>query len=204
MKAGARLMGGGHAMEARRSRRQWTYAEFARLPSEGSTRYEVIDGELVVTPSPTSRHQAVVTELSFLLHGFVRARGLGRVLTGPVDVLLAEGDYLTPDLVFVGKDRVSGLSDRGVEGPPDLVVEVLSPSTEHRDRGVKVERYRHFGVVEYWIVDPEARTIEIWGLAGGTKTPTVLGAADTLRWTPAEDATTLAIPLAEFFGNALG
>ena len=189
-------------MEAKRSRRQWTYAEFARLPSEGSTRYEVIDGELFVTPSPTSRHQAIVTDLSYMLNGFVRSHGLGRVLSGPVDVLFAEGDYLTPDIVFVGKARMSHLSDRGVEVPPDLVVEVLSPSTEHRDRGVKLERYRRFGVAEYWIVDPEERTIEVWDLARGVEAPTLFGAADTLRWAPAGEATTLAVPLTEVLSGA--
>jgi Uma2 family endonuclease len=189
-------------MEAKRSRRQWTYAEFARLPSEGSQRHEVIDGELVVTPSPTSRHQAIVTDLSSRLHVFARARGLGRVLSGPVDVLFAEGDYLAPDLVFVAEARAKVLTDRGVEGPPDLVVEVLSPSTEGRDRGVKLDRYRHFGVGEYWIVDPDERKVEVWALASGAKAPTILAAADTLRWTPSPAATTLAIPLIELFGSS--
>jgi Uma2 family endonuclease len=188
-------------MEAKRSRRHWTYAEFARLPSEGSTRYEVIDGELVVTPSPTSRHQAIVTDLSFLLNGFVRGRGLGRVLSGPVDVLFGEGDYFTPDLVFVSRARAAILSDRGLEGPPDLVVEVLSPSTERRDRGIKLERYRLFGVAEYWIVDPEERTIEVWDLASGAEAPILLAAADTLRWIPSDGAEPLAFELTEVFGG---
>jgi Uma2 family endonuclease len=104
--------------------------------------------------------------------------------------------------VFVRKGRANVLSDRGVEGPPDLVVEVLSPSTEPRDRGVKLERYRRFGVAEYWIVDPEGCTIEVWELASGAEAPVVLGAADTLRWKPASGATTLAVPLTEVFGNA--
>ena len=113
----------------------------------------------------------------------------------------AEGDYLAPDIVFIRKARMNELSDRGVESPPDLVVEVLSPSTEHRDRGVKLERYRHFGVAAYWIVDPEASTIEVWDLANGAEAAVVFGAADTLRWQPASDATTVAIPLGEVFGT---
>jgi Uma2 family endonuclease len=88
-----RLRGGGEAMEANRSRSRWTYAEFARLPSEGSTRYEVIHGELAVTPAPTGAHQRVVANLVMLLGVFARDRGLGEVLPSPIDVLFGEGDY---------------------------------------------------------------------------------------------------------------
>jgi Uma2 family endonuclease len=92
------------------------------------------------------------------------------------------------------------VTDRGVEGPPDLVVEVLSPSTADRDRGIKLERYRLYGVPAYWVVDPDERTLELWDLAGGATKPIVLGAADTLRWTPLGSAATLEIVLAELFG----
>src|SRR5688572_12698244 len=141
--------GGGDAMEARKSPMRWTYAEYARLPMSGSTRYEVIDGELAVTPSPSLRHQQVVINLAAILHNFVRANALGRVFPAPLDVLFGEGDYLQPDLLFVRADRAHLLSERGVEAAPDLVVEILSPSTAQRDRGIKLERYRHFGVREY-------------------------------------------------------
>lgn len=174
-------------MEANRgrSRSGWTYAEFARLPSEGGDRHEVIDGALVVTPAPALRHQRIATDLVTLLNSFVRSHDLGEVFAGPVDVLFAEGDYLQPDIIFVGKERSHLLSDRGVEGPPDLVVEIASPSTADRDRGIKLERYRLFGVAEYWVVDPDARTVEVWKLAEGAEKPRVLGASDTLRWQPA-------------------
>lgn len=184
-------------MEAKKGRSRWTYAEFARLPSEGSTRYEVIAGELVVTPGPSVPHQRVVTRLVARLHPFVGENGLGEVFSGPLDVLFGEGDYVEPDIVFVRKDRLGLLSDRGVEGAPDLVVEVLSPSTAARDRGIKLERYRHFGVAEYWIVDPEARTIEVWALAAGAEEPAVLGAADILEWCPVQGAPALEMPVAE-------
>jgi Uma2 family endonuclease len=178
-------------MEANRSRLRWTYAEFARLTSEGSTRYEVIDGELAVTPAPTPAHQTVVVNLVLTVGRFVRDHALGQVFPGPIDVLLGEGDYLEPDLVFVAADRAYLVSDRGIEGPPDLVVEILSPSTAHRDRGVKLERYRHFGVPEYWIVDIDARTVEVWCLGEGADLPKVFGAADELRWTPVTGGPTL-------------
>jgi Uma2 family endonuclease len=186
-------------MGAKSTRQRWTYAEFARLPSEGSTRYEVIDGEVCVTPSPTGRHQEIVTRLVARLFVFADSRGLGGVFAGPLDVLFAEGDYLEPDILFIRSSRSHLVTDRGVEGPPDLVVEVLSPSTAARDRGVKLDRYRLYGVQEYWLVDPDARTVEVWGFAEGEREAVVLGAGDTLRWTPIQDAGTLEIRLSELF-----
>jgi Uma2 family endonuclease len=180
-------------MEANRGPSRWTYPEFARLPSEGGRRYEVIDGELVVTPAPALRHQRIATDLVTLLNAFVRSHDLGEVFAGPVDVLFAEGDYLEPDIVFVGKTRSHILTDRGIEGPPDLVVEIASPSTADRDRGIKLERYRLFGVAEYWVVDPDARTVEVWELAEGAREPRVLGAEATLRWRPARSAPVLEV-----------
>lgn len=129
-----------------------------------------------------------VTDLVTLLNAFVRSNDLDQVFAGPIDVLFGEGDYLEPDLVFVQKGRTDLLSDRGIEGPPDLVVEVASPSTADRDRGKKLERYRVFGVAEYWVVDPDAGSVEVWNLAGGTEKALVLGPNDTLRWRPTERA----------------
>jgi Uma2 family endonuclease len=187
-------------MGANRKSQRWTFAEFARLPSEGGTRHEVIGGDLVLTPAPALRHQAIVGELVHLLVGFSKGAGTGFVFPGPVDVLLAEGDYLEPDIVFVRGDRSDILTDRGVEGPPDLVIEVLSPSTADRDRGVKLDRYRVHGVVEYWIVDPEKRTVEVWKLAGRASTPIRLGEADTLKWMPGPGPAELAVHVGGLFG----
>ena len=182
-------------MEAHRTKRRWTYAEFARLPSEGGARQEIIGGELFMTPAPGTHHQRVVTRLTTLLSGFVQEHSLGEVLAGPIDVLFAEGDYLEPDLVFVARDHEALLSDRGIEGPPDLVVEVVSPSTEARDRGVKLERYRHFGVGEYWIVDPDSRMVEVW--KGDAQEPEPVG--ETLVWRVGADR--LEISLRDVFGT---
>jgi Uma2 family endonuclease len=184
-------------MEANRSRARWTYAEFARLPSEGGTRYEVIDGALAVTPAPTSMHQKVVANLVLTVGAFVREHALGDAFPGPIDVLFGEGDYLEPDLVFVRADRRHLVSERGIEGPPDLVVEILSPATAHRDRGIKLERYRHFLVPEYWIVDMDARTLEVWRLGEGADRPEVLHATDHVRWTPVPQGPTLEATVAE-------
>ena len=91
---------------------------------------------------------------------------------------------MEPDVLFVRKDRLDILSDRGAEAAPDLVAEILSPSTAVRDRGIKLERYRHFGVPEYWIVDPDARAIDVRRLAKVASEPEVFAAEDMLHWRP--------------------
>ena len=172
-------------MEGNRTRRRWTYSEFARLPDGGGVRHEVIDDELFVTPAPGLRHQRIVTRLVALLHDHVRTHALGEVFAGPVDVLFAEGDYLEPDIVFVSSGRSQLLTERGVEGAPDLVVEVTSPSTVHRDRGLKLDRYRRYGVREYWIVDPDEGTVERWRFGLEGTEPEVVRQDGTLHWAPA-------------------
>ena len=192
-------------MEANRSRghppkaRRWTYAEYMRLPMSGTTRYEVIDDELAVTPAPTSWHQVVVANHMRVLGNFVYEHALGRLLPSPVDVLFGEGDYLQPDVVFVRTDRDELVSERGIEGPPDLVIEILSASTVERDRGIKLERYRHFGVPEYWIVDLDARAVEVWRLAEAVEAPSVVGEGGTFPWTPMPGGPRLDVSVAAVF-----
>ncbi|HYH82110.1 MAG TPA: Uma2 family endonuclease [Longimicrobium sp.] len=161
--------------------RRWTYEEFARLPNDGS-RYEVIGGELFVTPAPTPRHQKVLTRLIAALDSFSGSHGLGEVFA-PIDVLFGEGDYLEPDLVFVSRGRLAIITDRAAEAAPDLVVEVLSPTTAMRDRGIKRERYARFGVKEYWIVDIQRSRVERYLLQDDPDRP-VEHATDTLDWQP--------------------
>jgi len=157
-------------------------------PPEGSSR--------------CSDHQQVVANLLVALHPFVNEHALGRLLPGPIDVLFGEGDFLEPDLVFVRGDRAHLVSRRGIEGAPDLVVEVLSPSTAHRDRGIKLERYRHFAVPEYWIVDLGGRCLEVWRLGDGADAPEVVGAGERLLWTPVEGGPPLDIAVDEVLAGA--
>lgn len=187
-------------MEANRARHRWTYDEYARLPQPSQargTRFEVIDGELCVTPGPSLRHQQIVVRLTALLYRFVEENRLGEVIVSPFDVLFAEGDYVEPDLVFVRSDRLEILTERGAEGPPDLLVEVLSPSTAARDLGIKLDRYRLFSVAEYWVIDPDERTVLVWRLADGASAPLALGTADTLRWQPLVGGPSIEISVAE-------
>ena len=178
--------------------KHWTYEEVAQLPEDGN-RYEIVAGELIVTPpSPKLDHQELIGRLYVLLRPFVRAHGLGRVILSPFDVLLAKGDYLIPDLVFVRNDRIAVVTQRGVEGAPDLAVEVLSPSTAFRDRGIKRDRYAHFGVAEYWVLDPRERRFEAYRLAEDPARATVL-TSGTYAWQPVPGGPVLEIDVAELF-----
>jgi Uma2 family endonuclease len=173
---------------------RWTYDEFARLPDDGN-RYEVIGGELYVSPAPAPIHQKAAMRIGAALETFLAAHELGEVF-GPLDVLFDEGDYLQPDLVFVRRDRLDRVTDRGAEAAPDLVVEVLSPQTALRDRGIKRERYAHFGVAEYWVVDPRRRQIEVYRLREDPDRPARV-ATESLEWQPVEGAPALKLNVPE-------
>jgi Uma2 family endonuclease len=162
--------------------RGWTYEEFARLPDDGN-RYEVIAGDLYVTPAPGSIHQRVSVRLTTLFEIFCEEHGVGSVYDAPYDVILGDGNYLEPDLVFVRQDRSEIIKDHGVVGTPDLVAEILSGSTAHRDRGIKRQRYAEHGVPEYWVIDTDARLVEVYRLTGG-ELRRVEVATDFLRYQP--------------------
>ncbi len=138
-----------------------TYDDYCLLPNDGK-RYEIIEGELFVTPSPNFSHQIVVTRLTRYLSAFVEDNRLGLVFVSPFDVVFSQFDVVEPDILYVSKARSSVLTEKNVQGSPDLVVEVLSPSTAKIDRTTKLKLYARFGVEEYWIIDPEGPAAEIY------------------------------------------
>ena len=143
-----------------------TYDDYAALPDDGR-RYELYEGELIImTPSPRPRHQVVIGNLHMLMAEHVRGHGLGQVYLSPIDVILSRITVLQPDLVYIERARLGIVTERAIEGAPTLVVEVLSPSTDARDRGVKQALYARYGVPFYWIVDPEAGTVQALRLSG--------------------------------------
>jgi Uma2 family endonuclease len=142
-----------------------TYSDYAALPDDGQ-RYELHHGELSVTPAPGTRHQRAIVFLITLLNEHVRSRGLGEVFVAPTDCILSNVTVVQPDVFYIAADRLTIISERGIEGAPTLVVEVLSPSTARLDRGRKMKLYAEHGVLYYWIVDPESRSIEAYALAG--------------------------------------
>jgi len=137
-----------------------TYEDYRQLPDDGK-RYEIVEGELYVTPSPSTRHQRVVGELFLQLAQFVREKRLGQVFVAPLDVVLSEYTVVQPDLIFVSEAHRERVREDGVYGAPDLVVEVVSESTRDRDAGLKKRLYLRSGVVEYWLVDPEEGALTI-------------------------------------------
>jgi Uma2 family endonuclease len=142
-----------------------TYEDYAALPEDGN-RYELFDGELVVSPAPRPRHQGASLKLASRLLTHAEAHALGRVYTAPIDVILSPTTVLQPDIVFVAKGHERIITERAIEAPPDLVVEILSPGTSRRDRGAKARLYARFGIAHYWILDPKAHTFEAFVLEG--------------------------------------
>lgn len=149
------------------SSRELTYQDYAALPDDGR-RYQILDGELCVTAAPGSRHQEISGNLFATLYAYVKTHGLGKVLPAPLDVILSDTSIVQPDVVFVAADRLVRVSARGIEGAPTLAIEILSPTTATLDRRRKRDLYARHGVTYYWIVDGDARTIEMYRLAGET------------------------------------
>ena len=139
------------------------YDDLAHFPSDGH-RYEILEGELYVTPSPSPFHQRASKRLQRMLEAYFEDRGLGEVFNAPLDVILTRRDVVEPDLIVV--NAPAQVTARAIEGPPLLVVEVLSPSSVRTDRGIKSRRYAELGIRHYWIVDIDAQEIECYRLSG--------------------------------------
>jgi len=143
-------------------KRRLTYDDFLLFPEGDGLRHEIIDGEHYVTPAPNLSHQDLVGRLYFALELWLRAHpGTGRVLFAPFDVVLSYHDVVEPDLMFVAADQPHILTQKNVQGPPALVIEVLSPGTRKRDRTIKRDLFERSGVREYWLVDPDAKTVTV-------------------------------------------
>jgi Uma2 family endonuclease len=142
-----------------------TYDDYVNFPNDGK-RYEIIDGELYVNPSPNMKHQRVLLRLAIALSRFVEKHRLGEVFIAPFDVVFSEIDVMEPDLLFISTARMHVLTQANVKGAPDLVVEVLSDGTRRYDETTKRKRYEHFEVQEYWIVDPIDDSVRILRLEG--------------------------------------
>ena len=164
----------------------WTYEDYLRLPEDGN-RYEVIRGFLYVTAAPYPLHEYVRSELFLILGSFVKARKLGKVLSAPMDVRLPQriGDPVQPDLFFLRTgNQPRWKADASFDGVPDLAIEVLSRSTAHQDRKVKLDAYREAGIREYWIVNPWRPSLVVYLLSEDRRRYVELcrgGEGDTVR-----------------------
>ncbi len=149
-----------------RHEKRYTYEDLLQFPEGDGNRYEIIDGELIVTPSSESLHQFVVEELYLVLCSYVNARGLGRVCLSPRDVRFADGSVIVPDIFFLASANMDRIKPKWVEGPIDLAVEVLSPSTAKTDRTEKRSTFAKHGVPYYWLIDGAERVVEELRLEG--------------------------------------
>ncbi len=139
-----------------------TIKDYKLLP-EGAP-YQLIEGELIMTPSPTTFHQIISANLFKKASKFVDERKGGIVLYSPIDIYLDDENVFQPDIVFISKQRRDIIKDDGIHGVPDMVIEILSPSTAYYDIKKKYKIYEKFGVKEYWIVDPEMKGVELFTL----------------------------------------
>ena len=141
--------------------RKLTHQDLLRMPQDG-LRHEILDGVHHVTASPTPRHQRVLQRVNLRIGNYVEQSQCGEVFGSSVDTILAKHDVAVPDLQFISEQRLSIVREKNIQGPPDLVLEILSPSTRRKDLGVKLERYEQLGVLEYWILDPDRDEARIY------------------------------------------
>ena len=151
---------------ARPPRAKLGYPEYCSFPADG-LRHEVIDGDHIMTPAPSTIHQTVSKRLQHQLYTQVELAGLGLVFNAPIDVQLSDYDIVQPDLVVVFKDRTRMITHTKINGVPDIVVEILSPSTAATDTALKKQLYERTGVAEYWIVDPDNQRLQRYRLIDG-------------------------------------
>lgn len=135
----------------------WTIDDYLQLPEDGN-QYEIVNGILEMKPAPTTTHQRISHKIEHLMTDCCKEDYI--IMFSPVDVFITETQTRQPDIVMIHRSREHIIEEQGIVGPPDLVIEIISPSSAKRDRVEKKETYAHFGVPEYWIVDPANQTIE--------------------------------------------
>lgn len=144
----------------------WTYTRYLRETAEGEY-FAVIEGEQIMSPSPNRWHQIALINLTSRLKEFLKNNQLGSIYIAPFDVFFSDKSFVQPDLIFVAKEHTDRITNNGIKGAPDLVVEIISPGSTRIDRVTKRQLYANFGVPEYWIVSPNERTVEVLTLKSG-------------------------------------
>ena len=166
-------------MATQRSRIKFTYEDYRHTPDD--KRYELLDGELIMAPAPRTAHQRTSRKIGNSLDTFVTENNLGEVFIAPYDVVLSNTDVVQPDLLFVSKERSYIINEDNIRGTPDLVLEILSPSTAQRDRTLKRTLYALHGVPEYWQADTDAKIAMVLTLDNGEyKVAGIYGEGQTL------------------------
>jgi len=147
-------------------RKNYTYQDYFDMPDDGQ-RYEIYNGELVMVPAPTIKHQEISYAIVRALANFVESKEVGKILYAPVDLVFNERVVLQPDIVFIANDNLDIITEEHIGPAPDLIIEILSPSTGYYDLVEKKELYEQYGVKEYWIVDPKKERVETFNLHEG-------------------------------------
>ena len=145
--------------------RKLTCDDYVLIPEDGQ-RHEILDGEHYVSPAPLIRHQNVSSNLHTELGPFIKRHRLGWVLAAPTDVVFSPYDVVQPDLLFISEERLGIVTEENVQGAPDLVVEIFSKWTRQQDEGIKLKSYEQYGVQEYWMLDPDQRSAQLYRRIG--------------------------------------
>jgi Uma2 family endonuclease len=144
-----------------------TYDDYLTFPDNDGIRKEIIEGELFMSPAPSIKHQSILRNLFRILDKFIVEKNLGEAFFAPCDVILSDINVIQPDILFISRQNYEIITALNIQGTPDLLIEIISPSTIENDRIFKKLVYEKFGVKEYWLVDPEQETIEGWTLKQG-------------------------------------
>ena len=140
---------------------KWTYEDFLLFPDDGK-RHELIDGEHIMSPSPFTKHQRILVNLTIVIGTFLRQHRIGQMFVAPMDVVLSDTDVVEPDLLFIASEHASIITEKHIMGVPDLVVEILSQGSRKTDEIIKRRLYEQYGVKEYWIIDPELESVKVY------------------------------------------
>lgn len=140
-------------------KKHFTYADYYAI--EDDKRYEVLEGELMMVPAPNIKHQSVSGKIERILGDFIFGNDLGQIFHAPTDVVLADDIVVQPDILFVSKERANIIGEQAIMGQPDLIIEILSPSSSFNDSVRKRELYQRSRVREYWLVFPDEKAIEV-------------------------------------------
>lgn len=177
---------------------KFTYEDYLLFLEDGR-RHELIDGEHYMTPAPSTRHQKVSINLSTILKNFLKQNRIGIVFAAPCDVVLSDLDVVQPDLLFVSAARASIITEKCIQGAPDLLIEILSETTRKTDEVIKRKLYERYGVREYWIVDPELEGLKVYRMTeqGYVRVAELTHEAGDILTTPLLPG--LQIPMSEIF-----
>ena len=147
-------------------KKKYTYEDYMKTSDD--KRYELIEGDLLMTPSPVPNHQRISRKIEFVLEEFVTQNNLGEIFDAPCDVYLDDGNVIQPDILFISHDRLAIIGEKNIQGAPDLAIEIVSENSAYRDMVQKKRLYARFGIREYWIAIPESEEIEVYTLKNNT------------------------------------